>query len=69
VNHIGVSGGSDKSHWSSLVKVSGAQFEFEQYGYEGLWDMWVRWVKWGGSQVGHMSRLCKSDRSNVSRFR
>jgi hypothetical protein len=30
VSHMGVSDGSDKSNWSSLVKATGGQFE--QYG-------------------------------------
>ncbi len=30
MSHMGVSDGSDKSNWSSLVKATGGQFE--QYG-------------------------------------
>jgi hypothetical protein len=54
---MGVSDGSDESHWSSLVKATGGQFE--QYDLEGLWDMGVRWVgrsSGKGGQVGHKSR-------------
>jgi hypothetical protein len=46
MGHIGVSHGSDKSNWSSLVKATGGQFE-----QEGLWDMCVRQV--GGSSGPH----------------